>query len=590
MARAKAKPKPKTSPAPRRAKAKSSTARPAKSSVRAKTVVPLATQLATARDAVARGDLGGGLTMLLDAWRARPAAAIADAIDAIGEKAAAGLAPPSGKTTKDKNAAWATAARQGDAAVRGVLVATLTDTKGNAETLERLELLVPHRDPRVAKKVADLLETPIYNTSVHRTRKFWKRLLELTTLLGDERMLARSAAFAAAWKDNRSLNITERGQLNVWLRKLAPPLAESFGEPHPLTPDEAALCRAVVAAVPAPTAQSLASRRTADELLAAIYADPADDAARMVYADLLSTRGDPRGELITLQLARARGEKQTREQARREKDLLAEHMMDWLGPIGPMIKKTTAVFERGFLDTADLKDGAVDASPVWSTVRSLGGGVPPPELAMPMLHVLRDLHARLLIVLGERPTPLAVEELHWCGPDFWRSEHYPEHDERETAAVAAFNRLALPLRRLDLDGGYHWNRPPLSELSFAWTAPCTARLETLGLSISLAMLREVLEAVRPTTIRRLIFRDHQLAAEHLSLAFEREPGGDFTHLTFTSPDPYHAEQATLDALVEGVDALPADQLQTILIDAPENLAETIEATFRRQKRAQITVK
>ena len=42
------------------------------------------------------------------------------------------------------------------------------------------------------------------------------------------------------------------------------------------------------------------------ELLAQIYANPDDDALRAVYADALLERGDPRGELITLQLERTR--------------------------------------------------------------------------------------------------------------------------------------------------------------------------------------------------------------------------------------------------------------------------------------------
>jgi uncharacterized protein (TIGR02996 family) len=37
------------------------------------------------------------------------------------------------------------------------------------------------------------------------------------------------------------------------------------------------------------------------ELIAAIQAAPDDDAPRLVYADLLMERGDPRGELILLQ-------------------------------------------------------------------------------------------------------------------------------------------------------------------------------------------------------------------------------------------------------------------------------------------------
>jgi uncharacterized protein (TIGR02996 family) len=46
---------------------------------------------------------------------------------------------------------------------------------------------------------------------------------------------------------------------------------------------------------------------TEDKLLAEVYASPDDDAPRLVYADWLQERDDPRGEFIALQIARARG-------------------------------------------------------------------------------------------------------------------------------------------------------------------------------------------------------------------------------------------------------------------------------------------
>ena len=46
--------------------------------------------------------------------------------------------------------------------------------------------------------------------------------------------------------------------------------------------------------------------RIEDELLAAIVAAPDDDAPRLVYADWLSERGDPRGEQIAVEIALAR--------------------------------------------------------------------------------------------------------------------------------------------------------------------------------------------------------------------------------------------------------------------------------------------
>jgi uncharacterized protein (TIGR02996 family) len=79
---------------------------------------------------------------------------------------------------------------------------------------------------------------------------------------------------------------------------------------------------------------------TEAELLAAIYADPGDDAARAVYADWLQERGDPRGELIAMQLAGRVGP--------RERLLLERHERTWLGALEPIVSYSGLVFCRGF--------------------------------------------------------------------------------------------------------------------------------------------------------------------------------------------------------------------------------------------------
>ncbi|MCX5746805.1 MAG: TIGR02996 domain-containing protein [Proteobacteria bacterium] len=76
-----------------------------------------------------------------------------------------------------------------------------------------------------------------------------------------------------------------------------------------------------------------------DVLRAAIFAAPDDDAPRMVYADALLERGDPRGELIVLQL---RGVDPIR-----QAELVATHQAAWLGALAPALSEV--VFERGFL-------------------------------------------------------------------------------------------------------------------------------------------------------------------------------------------------------------------------------------------------
>ncbi len=85
-----------------------------------------------------------------------------------------------------------------------------------------------------------------------------------------------------------------------------------------------------------------------EALIEQVKAAPADDAPRLVLADALTDRGDPRGEFIALQCARARmapgdqGALLLREQA-----LLSEHSAKWLGALPAGVE---CHFERGFVD------------------------------------------------------------------------------------------------------------------------------------------------------------------------------------------------------------------------------------------------
>ncbi|MFT3697065.1 MAG: TIGR02996 domain-containing protein [Kofleriaceae bacterium] len=102
-----------------------------------------------------------------------------------------------------------------------------------------------------------------------------------------------------------------------------------------------------------------------EDLFAAVYANPDDDGPRLVLADALLERGDDRGELIQLQIARS-GRKQTPKQARREKELVDKHAAEH-----PLASFGTLVFERGFPQTIDLdpKVKQLGNDPVWSTIR-----------------------------------------------------------------------------------------------------------------------------------------------------------------------------------------------------------------------------
>lgn len=99
-------------------------------------------------------------------------------------------------------------------------------------------------------------------------------------------------------------------------------------------------------------------RAPADEgtrLLAAVLADPQDTEARLIYADWLTQQGDPRGELIVLQVELASGRlKGARkgQAAKREKALLRKHGRGWAKEA--MQHAKTFAFERGFVGTIEM--------------------------------------------------------------------------------------------------------------------------------------------------------------------------------------------------------------------------------------------
>jgi uncharacterized protein (TIGR02996 family) len=97
-----------------------------------------------------------------------------------------------------------------------------------------------------------------------------------------------------------------------------------------------------------------------DELafLRAITAAPEDDLPRLIYADYLDERGDPRGEFIRVQVALSRPDAQwsvrdSRELRARERLLLYRHRSAWLGRLDGEWRGD-AVFDRGFIVQVDV--------------------------------------------------------------------------------------------------------------------------------------------------------------------------------------------------------------------------------------------
>jgi uncharacterized protein (TIGR02996 family) len=89
---------------------------------------------------------------------------------------------------------------------------------------------------------------------------------------------------------------------------------------------------------------------TDDGFLQAILVDPDDDAVRLIYADCLEERGDPRGEFIRVQCELARGPtgRQRTRLENREQELIRQHEKEWVQPIRSLANGWT--FRRGFID------------------------------------------------------------------------------------------------------------------------------------------------------------------------------------------------------------------------------------------------
>lgn len=92
---------------------------------------------------------------------------------------------------------------------------------------------------------------------------------------------------------------------------------------------------------------------TGQDLLVAVLADPENDAPRLVYADWLTERGDPRGTFISLQCELARGTARAEEVAAEAEALLDSHEAQWLE--GVSAEDVRVTFRRGFVERAELR-------------------------------------------------------------------------------------------------------------------------------------------------------------------------------------------------------------------------------------------
>ncbi|MBX3226459.1 MAG: TIGR02996 domain-containing protein [Labilithrix sp.] len=296
----------------------------------------------------------------------------------------------------------------------------------SALALERVERLATWDDPRVVTALLELLEDPPFTAG--STRKLWQAVVAALEGSGDVRARDGMASLSLRYK---TINDTDLG---AWLAGAMSRAAAKMNEPPPLTAaDEAQLAeheRALFGEVRAEPAPAPPAR---DDLFREIVESPDDDAARLVYADAASERGDPRGEFIVLQVERAAG-RGTPERADLERRTFGRaELAAWSAPLG--VAANTVTFERGFPAAVQLANtglAQVATAREWGTVRRLTRMEHAPVKAL--LELLDGEHGRNLRDVGVvKPSLLAklrTRELPWTHVTTRGDKLAPEHLER----------------------------------------------------------------------------------------------------------------------------------------------------------------
>lgn len=403
--------------------------------------------------ALRAGDDEAALDAALSTWQTTRDVGLGDAIEALGARFAE---PLEHVEHLDRHGHWLAAAQSGRAAVVGPLLAhALAGTR--RELMERIEALrLRPPDPRVARFLARTMAAP--GPLAHDTwAPFWQTALAIVADAADPG--------AARWQPEIVLRLRAHGEHGLSIAAVNEAFATGRGARVP--PD----------GLPALVALLPARSDVVDELVARVHAEPDDDGARHVLADALLERGDPRGELIALQLAPKRDR-------RRERQLLRHHLASWLAPLDSVVVAKTAVFERGFLaacavSCSDEQVGsAVLARPEWATVRELalyarGAGsweLPvSPLLSAPTMRALRSVRGLRPQALSELGPPLPLTSLH---VNLFGAFLVPLI-ERATPALPA-------LRHLDL-GFFGGATVPFADAIFQ--LPLVARLATLTVEL-----------------------------------------------------------------------------------------------------------
>jgi uncharacterized protein (TIGR02996 family) len=321
------------------------------------------TLLRSALERLEGASLEAALVALLDAWRASGGApAVADAIDRVSDAIARNEAPIRASGGTSAKSAWYAAARSRRPAAIGRLLEALPHGADRAPRLRVLQLFPP--DPRFGTFARRWLETP--PVAPINAAPFFGEVMKLIAHAGDVRLAPYLSELTSPPRRERT--IATYGAKN-WkpLVELAAALA---ARAVPELDHEGAQLLARIDAILQQRSAAAGTDADVAALLDQVYADRDDDDARAVLADLLQQHGDPRGEFIALQLARAGGPPTTR-----ERKLERTWGRTWLGALAPVVANDGLAFERGFVARCRYLGERDDPTSIgareWSTVTHL---------------------------------------------------------------------------------------------------------------------------------------------------------------------------------------------------------------------------
>lgn len=375
--------------------------------------------------ALAEEDHEVALIAAVKTWRAARHAVLAELVEAIATRCAP---PPVAGRDKDRyQRAWlglaARVADNDDPAAVGALLAGLVkslpvrqvrylapqrDVKRQRPFLDRIAALARCADdPRIASTLMTFIEkAPI---SVDDASGVYGPALDLLVRIADERSIAQLRALVAR---PLARTATLRDYFADALPRAAAQIEERLRRRRRLPTNDRSRATVLLAKFRAPAPPGPSRVVDTAKLIEECIAQFDDDGPREVLADALLEREDPRGEFIALQLRDARRELGDADR-KRMAALLRKHEKAWIGDVTRITK--LRVWRRGFLDEAELLQGAAADERVWSqlandpvlaTIRTLHKGNASEELyalfvLSPAMRSLRDIEVPSTWMLAE---------------------------------------------------------------------------------------------------------------------------------------------------------------------------------------------